>query len=350
MSVTLKESNGSYYGRVRLSGVEKTISLGTKSLIVAQGRIAEVKTVQREIIAGVPLIFSWESGAKGVAAAFPTVSAAVTEFLKVKQAEGLREKSVSSYSDMLAVFTKWIGLESTIDKISQQAVNSYKMYLMEYERELLSGEIRTLSKSTINSYMLNLKIFLEWLSTAYNVQTVAVKKLRIPKEIKYIPQRDLDSICQAAAEINPLLARVYEMYGRLGMRLNEAYLGTVSDMTLRVSAEKAKGHRGRVISLMVGDRQTIEEMRLVYSSERISRLFKKVCLSLNLPYHFHQLRATAGVKLYVESRDIFYVKYKLGHADTKMTELYLELDITQLAEDFPKYTELKKVKRMERMA
>jgi site-specific recombinase XerC len=337
MSVSLKESKGYYYGRVRLSGKETTVSLGTDSPIVARGRIEELRAVQRELIAGIPIRFSWNGGIKGGSVAFPTIGEAVQEFIEVKRGEGIRERSLRNYSELLNVFVKYADAGTPINKVNQNLVDGFKIHLMESERVLKSGEIRTLARATVNTYLLNVKIFAEWLGTAYKLDAVQIKKLRLTKEIKYIPQKELDEILEAALKINPLLSRVFELYGRLGLRLNEGFNGDIYINTLRISGDLAKGHRERIIELGAGDGETLRLMRATWSSERVSRLFKKACTGLKLPYHFHQLRATAGIKLYLMSRDIFYCRFKLGHADTKTTEKYLELDLMKLKEDFPEF-------------
>jgi hypothetical protein len=337
MSVSLKESKGYYFGRVRLSGKETTVSLGTDSPIVARGRIEELRAVQRELIAGIPIRFSWNGGIRGGSVAFPTIGEAVQEFIESKRRDGIRERSLRNYSELLNVFVKYAGSETPINKMNQSLIDRFKVHLMESERVLKSGEIRTLARATVNTYLLNVKIFAEWLGVAYKLDAVQIKKLRLTKEIKYIPQKELDRILDAAAEINPLLSRVFELYSRLGLRLSEGFAGDIFINTLRVSGDLAKGRRERIIELASGDGETLRLMRATWSSERVSRLFKKVCTGLKLPYHFHQTRATAGIKLYIATRDILFVRFKLGHSDTKTTEKYLELDLTKLKEDFPNF-------------
>jgi integrase len=326
MSVTLKETKGYYYGRVRLSGKETTVSLGTDSPIVARGRIEEVKTVQKEISEGCPVLFSWETGGKGARGNYPTMGQALDLFIAQKRRERNKETTLAVNRWVVGMFVKFMGNETTIEKVSEKHLVKWLYLLIERGRP----------NTTVNSYLKILKVFLRWLNDTYGFTIpLDTKKLKTTSQIRYIPDYLFDSILAEAEKINPLLVWAYEFYRRTGARLREIYLADIFPMTLRVAADKSKGGRARIIPLQAGEADKVKELRAAYSPERLSRLFHIISERAGEAHRFHDLRHTAGVLIYIETRDIMEVKMKLGHSSVTMSERYTTFDYYQLREDFP---------------
>jgi integrase len=326
MSVSLKESKGYYYGRVRLSGKETTVSLGTDSPIVARGRIEEVKTVQKEISEGCPVLFSWETGGKGARGNYPTMGQALDLFIAQKRRERNKETTLAVNRWVVGMFVKFIGNDTTIEKVSEKHLVKWLYSLIERGRP----------NTTVNSYLKIIKVFLRWLNDSYGFTiSLSTKKLKTTCTIRYIADFLFDSILAEAEKINPILGWAYEFYRRTGARLREPYLADIFPMTLRVSPDKSKGGRARIIPLLPGETDKVKELRETYTPERLSRLFHICSERAGETHRFHDLRHTAGILIYIETRDILEVQHRLGHATLSMSERYTTFDYYQLREDFP---------------
>ena len=326
MSVTLSESKGYYFGKVRLGGKSVNVSLGTDSVIVARWRINEVKQVQRELVDGGDIYFSWESGKDGARRKYPTVQESFKKFIDDRQKQGARELSIKSYLWKVSLFINSLGNDATIDMINQGAIDSWKISMID------NGT----AAATINSYMKHLKVFIAWLNESYQMEIrIKSKPLRASDDFLYIPDDVFEKICREGKKISPLLDWAFRFYRDTGARLREIYNGVIHPMTIRVSGDKSKGHKTRVIPLAPGEAAKVQELRNSYSPENLSRIFHKCSLIAGKPYKFHSLRHTCAVLTYLESKDILAVKARLGHSSVTMSEKYTTFDYYQLREDFP---------------
>jgi len=282
--------------------------------------------VQTDIIAGAAVLFSWESGKAGARGKYPLARDAFKFFMEAKRKEGLRDYSIKSYEWKIMPFLNCLSMDSMIDDITESAINKWRLSLIE------NGT----AAASINSYIKHLKVFLMWVNDRFKMAIpTKIKPLKNKASIKYIPDDVFENILIEADKVNPLLAWAFEFYRRTGARLREVYNADIFPMTLRVAPDKSKSGRARVIPLLNGESEKVRELRAAYTPERLSRLFHIASEAVGESHRFHDLRHTAGVLIYIETRDIMEVKHRLGHSTLAMSERYTNFDYYQLREDFP---------------
>lgn len=102
-----------------------------------------------------------------------TLQEAYDEFIFNKRAQGLSDKSLESYNNILHIFLAYVGADTDISKINIKSVQRFSIALQE----------RKLSKASVSTYMRNAKIFLRWVNDEYGL-SFEPKKLKVPKAPK----------------------------------------------------------------------------------------------------------------------------------------------------------------------
>ena len=102
-----------------------------------------------------------------------TLYEAYEQFIFDKRAQGLSDKSLNSYENILHVFLEYFGSTFEIEKIEMNDVKRFSIYLRS----------KNLSKATISTYMRNAKILLRWISEEYGLG-FDPKKIKVPKSPK----------------------------------------------------------------------------------------------------------------------------------------------------------------------
>lgn len=102
-----------------------------------------------------------------------TVQEAYNEFIFSKRAQGLTNKSIDSYHNMLHIFIDYFGPDQAIDTLDLKSIQRFAIDLRS----------RSLSKASISTYIRNAKIFLRWVSDEYGL-AFDPKKIKVPKSPK----------------------------------------------------------------------------------------------------------------------------------------------------------------------
>ena len=102
-----------------------------------------------------------------------TVQDAYNEFIFSKRAQGLTDKSIDSYNNMLHIFIDYFGPDRNIDTLDLKSIQQFAIDLRS----------RSLSKASVSTYMRNAKIFLRWVSDEYGL-SFDPKKIKVPKSPK----------------------------------------------------------------------------------------------------------------------------------------------------------------------
>lgn len=104
-----------------------------------------------------------------------TINKALTEFLYQKRLAGLAQTSIDNYRFTLVPFLRCLGPDLALSAVSYEAVSDYIMELYE----------KPLSRASVSSYIRNVRIFLRWVYTEYELSFDPVK-IKIPKSPKKI--------------------------------------------------------------------------------------------------------------------------------------------------------------------
>lgn len=102
-----------------------------------------------------------------------TLQEAYDEFIFSKRAQGLTDKTIDSYHNMLHIFVDYFGSDRNTDSLTFKDIQQFSIDLRS----------RSLSKASVSTYMRNAKIFLRWISDEYGLSFEA-KKIKVPKAPK----------------------------------------------------------------------------------------------------------------------------------------------------------------------
>lgn len=104
-----------------------------------------------------------------------TISKALTEFIYQKKLGGLAQTSIDNYRFTLTPFLRYLGPDLPLVAVSYEVVSDYIMGLYE----------KPLSRASVSSYIRNIRIFLRWVYTEYELPFDPVK-IKIPKSPKKV--------------------------------------------------------------------------------------------------------------------------------------------------------------------
>lgn len=107
-----------------------------------------------------------------------TLENCLAEFLFQKELAGLAKTSIDDYRNILSVMVRSMGSELALESLTYDIVTSYVMELYK----------RPLSRSTVATYIRNLRIFLRWVHMEYGLSfdPLRIKVPKSPKKIVHI--------------------------------------------------------------------------------------------------------------------------------------------------------------------
>lgn len=107
-----------------------------------------------------------------------TLENCLAEFLFQKELAGLAKTSIDDYRNILSVMVRSMGSELALESFTYDIVTSYVMELYK----------RPLSRSTVATYIRNLRIFLRWVHMEYGLSfdPLRIKVPKSPKKIVHI--------------------------------------------------------------------------------------------------------------------------------------------------------------------
>lgn len=98
---------------------------------------------------------------------------AFSEFILQKRLMGLSDYTIDDYNNMVGVFLNYMGGSLELSEVTQKRVNAFILDLYD----------RSLSKSTIATYIRNMRIFLRWVYAEYTLPFDPAK-IKVPKSPK----------------------------------------------------------------------------------------------------------------------------------------------------------------------
>lgn len=111
-----------------------------------------------------------------------TLQNALNDFLFQKRLAGLSPKTVHDYNDSLSLLLRFLGADLKLSDVSYDKVTAYIMQLYD----------RPLSRATVSTYVRNIRIFLRWVYTEYDLpfDPVKIKVPKSPKKVVHIYNDD----------------------------------------------------------------------------------------------------------------------------------------------------------------
>lgn len=147
-----------------------------------------------------------------------TLCDALNEFILQKRLIGASDATIKDYENIIGIFLDYVGRFVKLEKLTLKRVNSF----------ILDLHDRPLSKSTVATYVRNMRIFLRWINEEYNCLSFDPVKIKVPKSPKKIVH------IYTADEIKLLFASCEVQIPWISAR-NKAMLALMLDSGLRQS-------------------------------------------------------------------------------------------------------------------
>ena len=338
---TLKKRRNKWYARVLWydeTGYkkEKQIPLRTESKTVARERLVAVNREEVEIKDGLKFSFPWlnEDGATKVIRF--TVELAAEEWMKRREKNGIRPKTIEMNWMGLNHFMNYVGKSMPLASISTSNIDGFN--------DLMKG--KGLSVTSINIYLRTLKTMFRYFWKRERLDRIPMIEqlsLKVNDPI-YISDVEFQSIMELDW-LDSFYKRVYFFYRETGLRLREPFMSKLDGFWLDIP-NQSKGKRPRSIELSKSLINIYGELMEWYNTcglvelskgVHLSKVFKKALRSIGASEdkHFHSLRHTFAVRRIVENVPIYKIKKMMGHSSVTTTELYAEMELKRLSHDFP---------------
>ncbi len=344
--VKLRKLGNIYYGRIRLpkgsSQTEKLINLKTKKEKEALKRITEVKMFEDEIKQGETISFSWQNEYGKAMVKEITLGESIDEYLKVRQNDldnPLRPRTYDLVKLNMNRFKKYFGATFRISNFTQEDITNFKTHLAS-----------KLARPTVNINIRTVVTYWNWIKKGnYKLPELEIKQITVyNNKPNYISNRDFESILKHSDDS---LQRIFSFYRDTGVRLREPFLGYIDGNFLIVPSDKSKTHVEREIPLDEDQIKVLEYMKQITHLEGdinsktstshlptyYSKKFQEACnkAKLKSKKKFHSLRHTYALRVYLASRDLYYVARLMGHSQITTTTVYTAFSFQRLEQDFP---------------
>lgn len=321
----------------------------------------------------------------------------IEDFMEYCNLKGLSRKTMKSYEATLKLFAKFIDEEFQIMKISDIKDKHIKDYI-KFTKErgkysyvsddksvvLNNPSVRkdfgkTVSASTVNNYIRNLKVFFNWLVDNRIIKSSPMDKIDFIK-VKRKPKDNI-SDSNFVALIKAIdVTKYYEYRDYVviqlimdtGMRLGETLSLTIDDVdidrrAILIPAEITKGKKERYVffsNTMAGilrrwlqykDRYINNDQLLFPTTrgtklgiphfERNFRIYKdRAGLSQNVTPH--SLRNNFAKRCLMSGMDIYTLSRILGHSSVTVTEkAYLDLTVTDIRKNYQRFSPLENIQK-----
>jgi len=372
--VGLRKLKGRYYARVRVPRPgqkprDRLIALNTEYIREAEIRRSEVRQYEVLIKDGGEFIPSWCNSSGQPEVKQYTLADAISDYLKARRGDGLREGTLGIYCQALNDFGKVVGMRTSVEELTADHVDQFK-----------SRYVDSLGAVTMNIKLRSVKTFLNWLQERGRIEKrPVIKQLNTGKSMPvYLSNDQYNTILKAMDKLTfkdpedvAHHKRAFHFYRETGCRLSEPFEGNLNGNFLTIRTDTAKGHSERDIYLTSELRQILVEMRdhvmdryernrkrakrkdrktsLVANIVRdYSTVFRRACRETEIEGRkFHSLRHTTAVRLYLMTGDIYRVMKQLGHSSVTTTEIYSKFDVKRLEQDFPDLVKAKQQKEKE---
>ena len=341
MASIIKRRNN-WYARVKWypSGAKwqkiKEIPLRTSSKVTARERLAEVNKVQTDIKEGIDFTFPWMSESSSTKVKRFTLQDAVNQWM-LKRKGKVANSTANINQGGLSYLMKFIGRAYPLESIRTNQIEDFTDWL----------DGRGLSKTTINMHLRTVKAMFRYYLRVDKLNKIPhIQQLSIPQtEPIYITDNEFQSIIKLEY-LNGFYKRIFLFYRETGMRLNEPMISVLDGVWVDIP-NTSKSKVGRNIELDIPMQSIFTELkewlgngygsRLKAPDDHISKKFKKAlrCIGADEGKHFHSLRHTFAVRRLIQGTSIYDLKLLMGHSSVTTTEVYSNMNLKRVAQDFP---------------
>jgi site-specific recombinase XerD len=340
---TLKKRRGLWYARVQWykqnqsTQTEKQIPLRTESKVTARERMAEVNKIENDIKIGMDFSFPWLNDSTITKVKRFTLKNAVNQWMS-KRIGKLAKNTTNLNQDGLDYFVKFMGKTQPLENITTSQ--------MERFADWLDG--RGLNKTTINIHLRTIKTMLRYYHMVDKLDKIPhIQQLSVPKtEPIYITDNEFQSIIELEW-LDNFYKKVFLLYRETGMRLREPMMAVLEGAWIDIP-NTSKTKVGRNIELDKPLQSIFNELKdwskngygstlVDKGADHLSKMFKKTLRSIGSDEskHFHSLRHTFAVRRLIQGTSIYELKLLMGHSSVTTTEVYSNMNLKRVAQDFP---------------
>ena len=334
----LRNRKGKFYARVRwqIKGEEKEklVPLRTSSKAVAYERLTEVNAVEGGIKSGVSFSFPWLSDQTKIKVKRYTLKDASDEWL---DSRNTTPNTLTLNKQGTDYFITYLSEDKPINNIISNNIIGFIDFL----------KSKGLSINTINIHLRTIKTMFGFLLKNDRINKIPlIEQLKVRKKDPiYIAEKEFEKI-MSLDWLDPFYKDVFSLYLETGMRLREPFISTLEGNWIDIT-EESKGGSSRNIELD----SHLKEIFIKYTKwltdgygstikdqgDHISKVFKKCLISVGAhkDKHFHSLRHTFAVKSLIKGMAIYDLKLILGHSSVTTTEVYANMNLKRVAQDFP---------------
>ncbi len=339
---TLKKRGENWYARVQWREIdhrmkEKQIPLRTTSKVEAHQRLSKVNRLEKDIKDGIEFTFPWLNKTGMVSVTVLTVLEAEQRWISHRKKNKIRAKTIELNELGLKYFTELLGESRALDSIGNAEIEDYV--------DLLDS--KGLSDTTINIHLRTVKTMMRYYLKMGKIKSVPIiEQRKTPRtEPMYITDDEFQSLMELEWMDN-FYKRTFFFYRETGLRLREPFMATLSGSWLDIPTE-SKSNATRSIELTVSSLQIFQELKdwqgkgygstLKDSGDHLSKMFKRALREIGAEErkHFHSLRHTFAVRRLLMNTSIYDVKLMMGHASVTTTEVYSNMNLKRVAQDFP---------------
>ena len=337
---SLKPRRGSWYARVRCckNGTEKEVQvpLRTSSKVTARERIAEVNKVENDIKQGMKFSFAWLNNSGATTVVRFTVEKAVTKWID-RRIKVQRKKTIISNKKSCEYFMQVVGKTLPLKSVTSSHIESYVDYM----------ESLNLGTHSINIHLRAIKTMFRYYHKMRKIDLLPIiDQLSVkPNPPKYITDYDFDAIMKLDW-LDDFYKQIFLLYRETGMRLREPMMSELSGNWVDIP-NLSKGKIGRNVELDNSLRAIFMDLqswcnngygsKLKDVGEHFSKKFKKALREIGADDNksFNSLRHTFAVRKLIQGANIYHLKLVMGHQSVTTTEIYLNMNLKRVSQDFP---------------
>ena len=342
MMATLRKRGENWYARIQWRGLdnrmkEKLISLRTSLKVEAHQRLTFVNKYEQDIKEGIEFTFPWLNQSGRMEVQVFTVAVAGEQWMERRRKNKIRKSTLELNQQGLKYFEEQVGSNRALDSIENEDIEGFVDAL----------DAKGLSDTTINIHLRTLKTMLRYFFKLGKLTSVPlIEQRKQPKgEPHYITDNEFQNMMELEW-LDDFYKRVFFFYRETGLRLNEPFLAVRSGTWLDIPTA-SKSNASRSVELSRPLQTMYEELMewknngygsmLKDSGDHLSKKFKRALRAIGAEErkHFHSLRHTFAVRRILMNVPIHTVKLMMGHASVTTTEVYSNMNLKRVVQDFP---------------
>ncbi|WP_069650994.1 tyrosine-type recombinase/integrase [Caloranaerobacter ferrireducens] len=301
-----------------------------------------------------------------------TLEKALELFLIDQKLKGNTDKTIFNYERFLSYFIDFIGKDKLVTDITLLDLKQYQLYLGSKDKEynFKTNKKEKLSKTTIQTYIRQLRAFINWLYNEAYIKENLAERFKLPKApkktIEILSDEEIEILYKSINDKTEFGLRNKCMISLMldsGLRSNEVIELKVENVhfTQNVIKVYGKGQKERIVPLGLYTKKLlfkylngyrpmpeyptthvfISQNKTPVSKDVIKMIFVRLKKKTGIErLHPHILRHTFATKYLINGGDIFTLQQILGHTSLEMTRRYSHLASSYVMKNFKRLSPL----------